>query len=70
MAEISKELYDVLACPTCKGDVHYNDDKSGLVCDKCDFTYPIKDGIPIMLPKDMQEEQQTKEENKKHMDNE
>ena len=25
---ISKELLDILACPKCKGDIHYNDTNS------------------------------------------
>jgi uncharacterized protein len=48
---LAKELFDVLACPTCKGDVVYNDDKTSLVCSACKVEYPIKDGIPVMLPK-------------------
>jgi uncharacterized protein len=47
---LAKELFDILACPTCKGDVVYNDDKTALVCAKCKVDYPIKDGIPVMLP--------------------
>jgi uncharacterized protein len=49
---ISKELYDILACPACKSDVRYNKAKTGLVCIKCKRMYPIKDGIPIMLVED------------------
>jgi len=44
---IDKELLDILACPSCKGDVELKDGK--IVCLKCGLKYPIKDGIPIML---------------------
>jgi len=44
---ISKELFDVLACPDCKGELEYNNEKSGLICKKCGATYLIKEGIPI-----------------------
>ena len=47
---ISKELLEILACPVCKSDLAYNKDKSGLHCGKCDHTYPIKEGIPVLLP--------------------
>ncbi|MDT8375316.1 MAG: Trm112 family protein [Mariprofundaceae bacterium] len=46
---IDQTLLDILACPKCKGDVHYNDSKSGLICDACQLEYPIRDDIPIML---------------------
>ena len=47
---IQKELFDILACPICKGDLEYNKDKTGLLCRKCGVDYPIKDGIPMLLP--------------------
>jgi len=46
---VSKELLDILACPKCKGDVHLNERKTGLVCEKCRLIYEIRDDIPIML---------------------
>lgn len=55
MAKASKEpipgeLFKVLACPICKADVEYNKAKTALICVKCRNKYPIKDGIPVMLP--------------------
>lgn len=44
---IDKELLDILACPSCKGDVALKENK--IVCLKCGLKYPIKDGIPILL---------------------
>jgi uncharacterized protein YbaR (Trm112 family) len=46
---IDRELLDILACPKCKGDIHLNEDQSGLICDSCKLMYPIKDDIPVML---------------------
>ncbi|MBI4148523.1 Trm112 family protein [Candidatus Woesearchaeota archaeon] len=54
---IPKDLYDILACPVDKADVKYTKDKTGLQCQKCKYVYPIKEGIPIMLPPQMQEKQ-------------
>ena len=51
---IPKELFDVLACPVCKGDLKYTSKKEGLRCEACKFTYPIKEGIPVLLPPEMQ----------------
>lgn len=49
MMAISGELLDILACPKCKGEIHLNETKDGLICDHCRLLYEIKDGIPIML---------------------
>ena len=46
---IKQELLDILACPKCKGPVKLNDDKTGLICEKCNLLYEIRDDIPIML---------------------
>jgi len=46
---IDQALLDILACPKCKESVQYNDDKTALVCQKCQLTYPIRDDIPVML---------------------
>jgi len=46
---LDKELMEILACPKCKGEIHYNASKDGLVCDACQLEYPIRDDIPVML---------------------
>jgi len=46
---ISQELLEILACPKCKGDLRLNDTQNGLICDRCQLLYEIKDDIPIML---------------------
>ncbi len=51
---ISKELFEIIVCPVCKADLAYNKDHSGLVCTKCGAKYPIEDGIPILLPPELQ----------------
>ena len=44
---IDKELLEILACPSCKGDVELKNNK--IICLKCGLKYPIKDGVPILL---------------------
>lgn len=46
---VSEELLEILACPKCKGDLLLNEEKDGLICEKCKLIYAIKDDIPIML---------------------
>ena len=44
---LDEKLLAILACPKCKGDLEYTDDK--LICHACALAYPIRDDIPIML---------------------
>ena len=54
-----KELMEVLACPTCKGDLELEitEEKGGeiwtgsLTCAPCQQSYPISEGIPNLLPR-------------------
>ena len=52
---IPRDLYDILACPVDKANLKYSKDKKFLICAKCGHKYPIKDGIPVLLPPEMQE---------------
>ncbi len=55
---MKRSLMDILACPACKGElelavVEESADEiitGSLRCPKCDVSYPIKDGIPNLLP--------------------
>ncbi|MDP7116235.1 MAG: Trm112 family protein [Candidatus Woesearchaeota archaeon] len=49
---IPEELIQILACPTCKADLSYNTEKNELICSKCEQSYPVKKGIPILMPKE------------------
>jgi uncharacterized protein YbaR (Trm112 family) len=46
---VSQELLDILVCPKCKGDIHLNNTKDGLICEACKLVYEIRDDIPVML---------------------
>jgi uncharacterized protein len=48
----SEELLAILVCPVCKGPIHVVPDGSGLKCDACKCIFPIRDGIPVMLPEE------------------
>lgn len=49
---IDKELIEILACPKCKGDVVFDEDKNCIVCENCKLKYEVRDDIPIMLPEE------------------
>ena len=46
---VSEELLDILACPKCKGEIYLNETGDGIICEKCELIYEIRDDIPIML---------------------
>ena len=55
---MKKKLMEILVCPVCKGELKLaiereNGDEiitGSLYCAKCGVTYPIKEGIPHLLP--------------------
>ena len=46
---MKKKLLDILACPVCKGRLHYNKKKSALECEHHRIAFPLRDGVPILL---------------------
>ncbi len=46
---IDTKLLEILACPSCRGDIEYNTKNEKLICIECGLKYPVKDGIPVML---------------------
>ena len=48
MTKINKKLFDILVCPFSKGSLEQIGDE--LICNESKLAYPIKDGIPVMIP--------------------
>ncbi|KHJ53096.1 hypothetical protein LA66_19980 [Aureimonas altamirensis] len=44
------KLLELLVCPLTKGQLSYDSERNELVSRKAGLAYPIRDGIPIMLP--------------------
>ena len=49
---MNKELLNSLVCPVSGGDLVYDIELNELRCEKSQLAYPIKDGIPIMIPEE------------------
>ena len=48
MTPIDKKLMEILVCPVSKKTLEQVEDE--LICYESKLAYPIRDGIPIMLP--------------------
>lgn len=48
--EPDPKLLEILVCPLTKGPLVYNRAKQELVSKTAGLAYPIRDGVPIMLP--------------------
>ena len=49
---MNKELLESLVCPVSGGDLVYDIELDELRCEKSKLAYPIRDGIPIMIPEE------------------
>ena len=52
MAALDKKLLEILVCPISKKPLSYNEDTNELICKESGLAYPIRDGIPVMLPEE------------------
>jgi hypothetical protein len=50
MSTLDPRLLEILACPVTKGPLKLDAEKQELISEKAGLAYPIRDGIPIMLP--------------------
>jgi tetraacyldisaccharide 4'-kinase len=46
---LDTRLLDIIACPHCKGPLHFIRDVAVLVCRADRLAYPVRDGIPVLL---------------------
>ena len=49
-APLDPKLLEILVCPQSRGPLVYDREKGELLSKKAMLAYPIRDGIPIMLP--------------------
>ncbi|GAA4124169.1 Trm112 family protein [Aminobacter aganoensis] len=48
--DIDVKLLELLACPLTKGPLTWNAERGELVSRLARLAYPVRDGIPVMLP--------------------
>ncbi len=49
---VDRRLLEILVCPVTKGSLSYDHERQELVSEAAKLAYPIRDGIPIMLPEE------------------
>ena len=49
---IDPKLLEILVCPLTKGPLEYDAGRQELISRQAKLIYPIRDGIPIMLPEE------------------
>ena len=52
---MDKKLLDILVCPVTKGSLIYDKKNQELLSRSSRLAYPIRDGIPVMLPEEARE---------------
>ena len=58
---IDPEFLAILACPVCDERPPLREEGDYLVCSKAGHGFPVKDGIPHLLPEDVIEPEELKE---------
>ena len=51
-ADVDPRLLEILVCPVTHGPLVYDRDAGELVSQGAKLAYPIRDGVPIMLPEE------------------
>jgi hypothetical protein len=49
---VDRKLLDILVCPITKGPLEFDAARQELISRGARLAYPIRDGIPIMLPEE------------------
>jgi hypothetical protein len=49
---VDPKLLEILVCPLTRGQLEFDSAKQELVSRSAKLAYPIRDGIPIMLPEE------------------
>ena len=53
--EVDPRLLEILVCPVTHGPLEYDRAKGELISRGARLAFPIRDGVPIMLPEDARE---------------
>ena len=54
-ANVDPRLLEILVCPVTHGPLVYDRERGELISHTARLAYPIRDGVPIMLPEEARE---------------
>ena len=54
-ADVDPRLLEILVCPVTHGPLIYDRAAGALISKSARLAYPIRDGVPIMLPEEARE---------------
>jgi uncharacterized protein YbaR (Trm112 family) len=49
---VDPRLLEVLVCPVSRGALIYDRDRGELISKAARLAYPVRDGVPVMLPEE------------------
>ncbi|HUO23043.1 MAG TPA: Trm112 family protein [Caulobacteraceae bacterium] len=52
MPAVDPRLLEVLVCPVTRGPLIYDRDRGELISKTARLAYPVRDGVPVMLPEE------------------
>lgn len=52
---VDPRLLEILVCPVTRGPLTYDPDAGELISKSARLAYPVRDGVPIMLPEEARE---------------
>ena len=52
MTILDQKLLDILVCPISKSSLKYDKENNELISEESGLAYPVRDGIPVMLPEE------------------
>jgi len=50
--DVDPRLLEILVCPVTRGALEYDREKAELISRQARLAYPVRDGVPIMLPEE------------------
>lgn len=50
--DLDPKLLEILVCPVTRGTLSFDRDAQELISKEAGLAYPVRDGIPIMLPEE------------------
>ncbi|HRE61852.1 MAG TPA: Trm112 family protein [Micropepsaceae bacterium] len=53
--DVDPKLLEILVCPVTRSRLRYDREKQELISDRAGLAYPVREGIPIMLPEEARE---------------